>query len=78
MLESLLLLIASFVIQVALAPATSSTQSPPATADDFDFPQSDEGTPQAVFFGECWSSDWTVLAVGDYRNEAITSSVGKK
>lgn len=44
---------------------------PPAAFDDFDFPQADEGTPQAVIFGDCWSEDWMVLAVGNYRTTEI-------
>lgn len=78
MWAALFTLVASFIIQVALAPKVGGNRQVPATASDFDFPQSDEGTPQAVFFGECWSSDWTVLAVGDYRNEAISTDAGKK
>lgn len=78
MWEALFMLVASFVIQVALAPRNNAAQARAATEKDFDFPQSDEGTPQAVIFGECWSGDWTVLAVGNYRNEAITTSTGKK
>jgi len=50
----------------------------PQAFEDFDFPQVDEGTPQAVVFGDCWSSDWTVLAVGNYRTAAIRSSGGGK
>lgn len=70
------LMIASIVISVALAP---KVQAPPPTAfEDIDFPQTDEGTPQAVFFGDCWSEDWLVITVGNYRTEEIRSSGGKK
>lgn len=73
---ALYLLIASMVISVALAP---KVQPPPPTAfEDIDFPQVDEGTPQAVFFGDCWSEDWLVISVGNYRTEEIKSSGGKK
>lgn len=73
---ALALLVASTLITVALAP----TQQPPKPAafEDFDFPQADEGTPQAVTFGDCWSEDWTVLAVGNYRTTAIEGEGGKK
>jgi hypothetical protein len=67
--EGIFLLVASFLISAALAP---KAQSPEPTAfEDIDFPQADEGTPQAVIFGDCWSGDWTVLAVGNYRTEGV-------
>ena len=73
---ALLLLTASFLISAAITPKTPSPE--PAAFGEFDFPQADEGTAQAVIFGDCWSSDWTVLAVGNYRSTAIKSSGGKK
>jgi hypothetical protein len=69
-------LIASIVISVALMPKMQPT--PPAAFGDFEFPQADEGTPQAVFFGDCHSTDWTVLSVGNYQSQAISGSGGKK
>lgn len=70
------MLIASIVLTVAFAP---KVQSPtPAAFGEFDFPQAEEGTPQAVFFGDCWTSDWTVLAVGNYGSSEIRKSGGKK
>lgn len=73
---ALYLMIASMLISIALTP---KQQVPPPTAfEDIDFPQADEGTPQAVIFGDCWSGDWTVLAVGNYRVEAIPGGGGKK
>lgn len=70
------LMIASLVISVALAP---KVQAPtPEAFSDIDFPTSDEGTPQAVFFGDCWTDDWTVLTVGNYRTAAIPAGGGKK
>lgn len=70
------LMIASIVISVALAP---KVQPPSPTAfEDIDFPQADEGTPQAVFFGDCWTEDWVVLTVGAYRTVPIPAPGGKK
>lgn len=74
--EALIFLVASFVISAILAPKPQ--QPKPAAFDEFDFPQADEGTPQAVYFGENWSTDWMVLAVGNYRSTAITKDSGKK
>lgn len=73
---ALILLIASTLIQLALMP---KQQGPMPTAfDDIDFPQADEGTPQCVVFGDCWSGDWTVLAVGNYKVSEIRAGGGKK
>lgn len=71
------IIIISMIVSAAMAP---KQQEPKPTAfKDIEFPQADEGTPQAVVFGDCWSSDWMVLAVGDYRVEAISASdAGKK
>lgn len=72
----LAILVASILIQAALTPRQRPPK--PAAFEDFDFPQADEGTPQAVTFGDCWSEDWTVLAVGNYRSTAIEGEGGKK
>lgn len=69
------LMLASLVISVVMAP---KVQNPSPTAfDEIDFPQTDEGTPQAVFFGDCWSDDWLVITVGNYRTEPIKAETGK-
>lgn len=74
--DALYLLIASVLIQLALAPKQQGT--PPTAFEDIDFPNADEGTPQTVFFGDNWSGSWTVLAVGDYRVDEIPGGGGKK
>lgn len=43
----------------------------PAALEDFQFPQSSEGTPQCVVFGDVWIKDWMVLGVGNYRTSPI-------
>lgn len=63
-------LVASYFLNQVLAQRPkNNTQA--ATEDDWDFPQTDEGTAQCVFFGDCWTSDWQVLAYGNYRYEPI-------
>lgn len=70
------MMIVSAIISVAMAP---KQQTPAPTAfGDIDFPQADEGTPQSVVFGDCWTGDWMVLAVGNYRVEEIRAGGGKK
>ena len=70
------LIVASILIQAALAPRPKGPE--PATFEEFDFPQVDEGTPQCVFFGECWTSDWQVVATGNYRSTAVKAKSAKK
>ena len=69
-------LIASYAIQVLLTPKTESQK--PASLDDFDFPQFEEGTPQSVVFGDVWTEDQFILWYGNLRTSAIKSSGGKK
>ena len=57
------------LVSAALAPRPDPAK--PAAFDDFDWPQADEGTPQAVVFGDVWLTDWMVLGVGNYRTTAI-------
>lgn len=59
----------STFLTIALQPK-QQIQSPEA-AQSLDIPQAEEGTPQAVIFGDCWSGDWMVLAHGNYRTQEI-------
>lgn len=72
----LIVLVASYVIQVALTPKPPRPQ--PAAFGDFDFPQFDEGTPQEVIFGDVWTESWMVLGYGNYRTTEIRAKGGKK
>lgn len=56
-----------------MMPSINTETRPPEAFSEIDFPQADEGTPQAVFFGECWTQDWMVLGVGNYRTTPIMS-----
>lgn len=75
-MEYLLVVVATVLLSFALAP--KQVPPKPTAFEDIDFPQAEEGTPQAVYFGDCWSSDWMVLAVGNYRTTEITRDGGKK
>ena len=68
-LTYLALMVVSYVLQVALTP--KQEPPPPSKMKDFDFPQTDEGTPQAVVFGDVWVTGWVVLSVGNFRVEDI-------
>lgn len=72
----LALMVASVLIQSALAPKPSEPTA--ASLADFDMPQVDEGTPQAVVFGEAWSGDWQVLGYGNFRTSAVKAKQAKK
>jgi hypothetical protein len=69
------LLIASFLLSAALAPKAKAPE--PVAFKDIDFPTFDEGMPQAVIFGDCWSGDWCVIGLGGYRTSAIHADGGK-
>ena len=64
-------LVASYLINQTLAKRPSSQSPEAANAKDWNFPQTDEGVPQCVCFGDCWTEDWQVLAYGNYRTTEI-------
>lgn len=70
------LMVASYFISQATAKRPQ--QPDPAKFSDFNFPQATEGTPQAVVFGDCWCSDWTVVGLGNFRTSPVKSGGGKK
>lgn len=67
--------VASFFITAAMMPKPQNAK--PSGLESFDFPQTEEGTPQAVFFGDVWTEDWQVLWYGSYRVQPIYGK-GKK
>ena len=71
---ALVLLVVSTAITALLVKPINAE---PSSLQDFDFPQWDEGTPQAVFFGDCWTEGWMVLWYGNFRTAKIVSK-GKK
>lgn len=70
------LLIASYAIQALTSPKAEPAK--PASLEEFDFPQFEEGTPQSVVFGDVWTDDSFVLWYGNMRTSAIKSGGGKK
>jgi hypothetical protein len=71
---AVVMLIASYAIQ-ALTAQRPKTEKPKAITD-FEFPQTAEGTPQAVIFGDCWSPDHQILWYGNYNVEPIRTGGG--
>lgn len=74
------LLIVSYALQALTAKPAGVSNAKPSTFQDFNFPQFEEGTPQCVIFGDCWTSDWMVLQTGNFKTEAIkkTPTIGGK
>ena len=71
---ALVLMVASYAIQSL---TMKRQNQKPAALEDFDFPQADEGTPHAVFFGDNWTTGYQTLWHGNMRTIKIKSS-GKK
>jgi hypothetical protein len=71
---ALVLMVASFAI-TSLTMKKNGQQA--AAFEDFDVPQVEEGTRQAVVFGDCWLDGWQVLWYGNYRTLKIKSKAKK-
>ena len=69
-LVTLALFIASYILSALLV---KGQVQKPAALEEFEFPQADEGTPQAVIFGEVWTPGWQVLWYGNLRTKKIKS-----
>jgi hypothetical protein len=74
---ALVMMVASYAITSLTAVRPQGTK--PEVVKSLDFPQFEEGTPQAVVFGDCWTADWMILSTSDFQVEAITTTAkGKK
>lgn len=70
------ILVASYILSVALAPKPKAQK--PAAFEDIDFPLCKEGEEKTVVFGQKWTKSWMVLTVGNYRTKAIKTKGSKK
>jgi hypothetical protein len=71
------LLVVSLIITALITPRPK----PPVDAvasmfKDINVPIPDEGSAQAVVFGDCWTPDWQVIWYGNMRTTPITVSSG--
>jgi hypothetical protein len=73
---ALVLMAASYAITAMMTRKQAAKK--PSAMEEFDFPQLDEGTAQAVVFGDVWTEDWMVLWYGDYKIAPIRSKGKKK
>lgn len=71
-------LILSYAIQALTAKKPAGSAPTPSALSDFDFPQHEEGTPEAVIFGDCWSPDSMVLYTGNFSTQEIKKHSGGK
>ena len=70
---ALIMLVVAFVIQSFLV---KRPKVKPAALEEWEFPQSDDGTPQTVFFGDAWTPAMA-LWYGNYRTIKIKAKGGK-
>ena len=81
---SILIQIAIALVMMAISYAITASMmkrtpgKAPASMEEFDFPTPDEGTAQAVVFGDVWMREWMVLWYGDYKITPIKKKGGKK
>ena len=67
LIARIVIAIISIAVSYYTAKKSGAGVQPPASFDDFEFPQFDEGTPVAYIFGDVWLEDWMVLGAGNYR-----------
>ena len=72
------LLVVSYAITALTSKSTKPKDARPSTLAEFQLPQFEVGTPQAVVFGEVWTHDWMVLYYGNLKTEAIRAKKGGK
>jgi hypothetical protein len=70
--------VVSFALTSLLTPHPHSVEQKPAELTDFQVPQWEEGTPEAVIFGDVWIIGWIVLWYGNLRSTAIIVKNKKK
>lgn len=66
LIYAVVMMVISYAITALMMP--KPVEPKPASLEDFQVPQADERTPQAVVFGDVWVPDWMVLWYGDFRS----------
>jgi len=73
------LLVLSYIITAVITPRPKPPADAVATMfKDINIPVADEGSAQAVVFGDCWTPDFQVIWYGNMKTEPITTSSGVK
>lgn len=76
---NLIIALVLIVVSTAITLLTAKGPPPapdPATLKDFNFPRIEEGTPQAVVFGDVWLESWQVLWYGNLSTSPIAAPGG--
>ena len=68
---ALAILVVSYAITALTTKVTKPKDAIPARLSEFVFPTHEEGTPQPVIFGECWTDDSMVLYYGNLSTESV-------
>ncbi|MBG6291403.1 hypothetical protein I5I61_28435 [Pseudomonas nitroreducens] len=76
MWPQIVVMIACYILSVALAPKPKKPK--PTAFEDIDFPLSKEGEEIGAVFGQKWTKSWMVLTVGNYRTKSIKTKGSKK
>lgn len=71
---ALVLMVVSYVLSSFLV---KQPNVKPKSAEEIDFPQEEEGTPQSVLFGDGWTKGYQTVWHGNIRTKKIKSG-GKK
>lgn len=70
-IQALIMIAISLIITTSMAPKPAKRE--PEQFEDLDFPQTDDGTPQTVIFGDVWINDWTIVGIGNYRTTEMVA-----
>lgn len=70
-IQALIMIAISLIISTSMAPTPAKRE--PEQFEDLDFPQTDDGTPESVVFGDVWISDWTILGLNNYRTTEMVA-----
>lgn len=68
-------MVASMALSMLMQPKQEKPK--PQALDENDLPKTDEGEPQCVFFGDCWTADFHALSYGNQRTSPIKTKSGK-
>lgn len=80
MLVNLLWAVGSIIASYVIAAVFTEQPAPPkpTALEDFDLPQVEDGTPQAVVFGDVICDGWQILWYGNYRTSEVTAGSASK
>ena len=75
MWQVLVIAVVAIALSSLMQPKTEKPK--PQALDEGDLPKTDEGDPQCVFFGDCWTADFQALSYGNLRTAPVKTRSGK-